>query len=184
MRWLTVVGLLSMGLLVWGAWGLWGELATTQPIEFPHKIHLDFLQCTFCHDRATKDVVAGRPSIEKCLSCHSGGEASSQELKKLQAFGEKGQEIPWKRVWRLPSHVFFSHRTHVMVAKVSCESCHGPMGTLEHPPERPLKRLSMDDCINCHEKREASQRDKTEEMKAVKAVSKRRISPDCNACHR
>jgi hypothetical protein len=184
MRWFAVIGLLGIGLLLLGAWGLWGESAVRQPIEFPHKTHVEFLECTFCHDRATAGVVAGRPSIEKCLSCHSGGEPESQELKKLQTFGEKNQEIPWKRVWRLPSHVFFPHRTHVVVAKVACQTCHGPMETLDSPPPRPLKTLSMDDCITCHENWERSREEKVENTQPIEALAKWRISRDCNTCHR
>lgn len=183
MRWLTVAGLLGMGLLAWGAWTLWGEPAITQPIEFPHKRHMDFLECTFCHNRATEGAAAGRPSIEKCLMCHSGEEASSEELKKLHAFEEKGQEVPWKRVWRLPSDVFFSHRTHVAVAKIECQTCHGPMETLDRPPARPLVKLTMDTCIDCHEKWEWPEA-KDERPGPVRVVGGRRISTDCNACHR
>jgi hypothetical protein len=178
MKWLSVLGLLVVGLAVWGVWSLLAEPAVSQPIQFPHKTHLEFLECTDCHDRATKGLAAGRPSTETCLTCHSGGEAESPELKKLQAFGEKGQEIPWKRVWRLPSHVFFPHRTHVLVAKVKCQTCHGPMETLDRPPARPLRTLSMDDCISCHEKWEQKG------AKTLKASVERRISTDCNTCHR
>jgi hypothetical protein len=183
LKWLSVVGLLALALLVWGGWYLSAAPAVKQPIQFPHKTHLEFLECTDCHERATKGSVAGRPSTENCLSCHSGGEAESQELKKLQAFGEKGQEIPWKRVWRLPSHVFFPHRTHVVVAKVKCQTCHGPMETLDRPPARALKTLSMNDCIACHEKWERSRENEAGEGKP-EAAAKRWISTDCNVCHR
>jgi hypothetical protein len=177
-----------------GAWLLRGESAVRQPIEFPHKAHLELkeqkLVCTSCHERAEKGPVAGRPSTKKCLSCHSGAEAKSAEEKKVQAFGEKGGEIPWQRVWRLPSHVFFSHRTHVADAKVKCQSCHGPMETLSRPPTRPLKRLTMNDCIGCHEKWEWPKETKDKEVVPVKVTVRApfkgwsRISTDCNACHK
>lgn len=179
-----MLGLLAVALFGVGAWLLLAEPAVRQPIEFPHKTHVEFLECTFCHDRAAEGVVAGRPSIEKCLTCHSGGEPESQELKKLQSFAEEGQEIPWKRVWRLPSHVYFPHRTHVVVAKVECQTCHGPMETLARPPLRPLKTLSMDDCITCHEKWERSREDKAANARPAEALAKWRISRDCNTCHR
>ena len=175
MRWVSVPVVLALGLLGWGTWHLLAEPAVKQPIEFPHKTHLEFLECTDCHERATKGSAAGRPATENCLACHWGEKTESQELKKLQAFGKKSQEVPWKRVWHLPSHVFFSHRTHVVVAKVKCQTCHGPMETLERPPARPLKTLSMGDCIACHER--------WEKERAMPAAE-RRISTDCTTCHR
>jgi len=171
-------------LLAWGYWVGWGEPAVTQPVQFPHKAHLELedpkLTCTSCHDRAEKDAVAGRPSTQKCLSCHSGGEAKSAEEQKLQAFGEKGGEIPWRRVWRLPPGVFFSHRIHV-AAKIKCQSCHGPMETLTRPPARALKKLTMNDCVGCHERWEWP---KEKQIELVKVTAVRRVSTDCNACHR
>jgi hypothetical protein len=170
-----------------GAWLLTGESAILQPVAFPHKAHLDLedpkFECTTCHDQATKGPVAGRPSTKKCLSCHSG-ETKSAEEKKLQAFGEKGGEIPWRRVWRLPAHVFISHRTHVAVAKVKCQTCHGPMETLDRPPIRPLKELAMSDCIGCHEQWRWPEEGTPRVAEAAKAPPVRRVSTDCNACHR
>jgi predicted CXXCH cytochrome family protein len=101
-------------------------------------------------------------------------------VKKIRAFGEKGQEIPWKRVWRLPPHVFFPHRTHVVVAKLKCQTCHGPMETLDRPPARALKTLTMNDCIGCHEQWERP----PEKGTGVVKVAARRVSTDCNTCHR
>ena len=173
MRWAALAGVLAVALLSWGGLSLWAAPDVTQPIQFPHKTHLDLnLQCTNCHERAEKDAVAGRPPTALCLSCHAGGDGTG-EVKKVQAY-EKGGEIPWRRVWRLPRHVFFPHRTHVVVAKVPCQTCHGPMETLMKPPARPLRTLAMDDCIGCHEKASAP---------AEKAAARPR-STDCNACHR
>lgn len=181
------ISLVVVLFLAWSGWGLLVEPAVKQPIEFPHKAHLELkdpkFECTSCHDRAEKGPVAGRPSTKKCLSCHSGGEAKSAEEKKLQAFSESGREIPWQRVWRLPSHVFFSHRTHV-AAKVQCQTCHGPMETLTRPPALPLKTLTMNDCLGCHEKWQWPEDAKDKEAKPVRATAARRVSSDCNACHR
>lgn len=179
MRWSPLIAALALGLIGWAGLGLWAEPAVQQPVQFPHKTHVELnLQCTSCHERAEKDAVAGRPPTALCLSCHSGGDATG-ELKKVQAF-EKGGEIPWRRVWRLPAHVFFPHQAHVVVAKVQCQTCHGPMETLDRPPARPLKKLTMDDCLGCHEKA-AVRIAKTE---GRPAVADRPRSTDCNACHR
>lgn len=185
-RWLVAAGLVLLAFLTWEAWPLWFEPAVTQPVEFPHKAHLELkeqkLTCTSCHELADKGFAAGRPSTKKCLSCHSGAEAKSPAEKKVQAFGEKGQEIPWKRIWRLPSHVFFSHRTHVG-ARIECQTCHGRMETLERPPARPLKKLVMDDCIACHEKWRWPEEPK-KRREPVERAMLRQVSVDCNACHR
>jgi len=68
------LGLVAAFLLAWG-WVFLVEPAVKQPIEFPHKAHLELkdpkFECTTCHDRAEKGRMAGRPSTKKCLSCHS-----------------------------------------------------------------------------------------------------------------
>lgn len=182
--------LLAAG-VAWGGWQLLAGAAVSQPIQFPHKAHLDLkdpkFECTTCHDRAERGAMAGRPSTKKCLSCHSGKEAKGAEERKLQALAADGREIAWRRVWRLPPHVFFSHRTHVALAKVRCQTCHGPMETLTRPPARPLKTLAMSDCIGCHEQwrppAEAAAAAGYDE-EPVRVAPPRRVSTDCNACHR
>ena len=182
-RIILILGVVSIALVL-GYWADWGVSGVKQPIEFPHKTHIaQNIPCTGCHQRAEKDLVAGRPPTALCLACHAGGEATNSEIKKLKAFGEAGQEIPWRRVWRLPAHVFFSHRVHVTVAKLNCQSCHGAMETLDRPPPRPLKTLTMDDCIACHRQSKSAA---TREVKVMHPahVSSQRLVNDCNVCHR
>ena len=179
-NWLAVFGVAIVALLTWGFF--WLDPAVKQPIQYPHKTHVEKLKlpCTGCHQRAEKDAVAGRPPTALCLACHAGGETTSEEIKKIRAFGEKGQEIPWQRVWRLPRHVFFPHQAHVTAAKVKCQTCHGPMETLERPPAHPLKTLAMTDCIGCHQKSSYSD----EKGAGVARTVARRVSTDCYTCHR
>jgi Zn finger protein HypA/HybF involved in hydrogenase expression len=176
----AVIGLLlAVGALVGSQ--LAGESAVTQPVAFPHRAHLELteqkLECKSCHEGVATKISAGRPSTKKCLSCHSG-ETNSAEEKKLQAFGENKTEVPWQRVWRLPPDVFFSHRQHVAVAKVECKACHGDMASLDRPPARALKRLTMAQCIACHDQSPPPP------AGAPKAVAARRIADNCAACHR
>ena len=175
--------------VVVGALGLgyraeWGGSGVKQPIEFPHKTHIaQNIPCTGCHQRAEKDLVAGRPPTALCLACHASSDSKSPEIEKLKAFGERGEDIPWRRVWRLPPHVFFSHRVHVSVAKLGCQSCHGPMETLDRPPPHPLKTLTMEECIACHLKAKSAA---TRQIKVMHPahVSSQQLANDCTVCDR
>lgn len=179
MRRLGVI-VLTLAVAALGAWALSGESAVVQPVAFPHKAHLELreqkLECKSCHEGVETRVAAGRPSTKKCLSCHTS-EAKSAEEKKLQGYGESRTEIPWRRVWRLPADVFFPHRAHVAVGRLGCVDCHGAMASLDRPPARPLKTLSMAQCIACHESWQWP-KDAPVEM------ASRRIPTDCAACHR
>jgi nitrate/TMAO reductase-like tetraheme cytochrome c subunit len=57
------------------------------------------------------------------------------------------------------------------------------METLVKPPARPLKTLSMDDCIGCHQKAGASV-EKVAARARGPASGIRPLSTDCNSCHR
>jgi predicted CXXCH cytochrome family protein len=179
LRRVAVVGLLLAVAALAGS-QLRGESAVRQPVEFPHKAHLELkeqkLECKSCHEGVATKIAAGRPSTKKCLSCHSG-ETKSAEEKKLQAFGEKKTEVPWQRLWRLPPDVFFSHREHVTVAGVECKTCHGDMASLDRPPARALKTLAMAQCTGCHDQWRWPK-------DTPKAIASRPIAGDCAACHR
>lgn len=181
MKWRIAIAVVAFTLFGWAGWEIWAGPAVKQPIEFPHKTHVDLnLQCTSCHEGAEKDAVAGRPATALCLTCHSGSDGTP-EIRKVQAFEKSGSEIPWQRVWRLPPHVFFPHRTHVVAAKLACQTCHGPMETLVRPPSRPLKRLAMSDCIGCHE---TQGRPHERTTGPVMMVASRPLATDCASCHR
>jgi mono/diheme cytochrome c family protein len=60
--------------------------------------------------------------------------------------------IEWVRIHNLPDHAYFNHAQHVSVGQVECQTCHGPVETMEvvkqHSP------LSMGWCVNCHRQTE------------------------------
>jgi cytochrome c551/c552 len=56
--------------------------------------------------------------------------------------------IPWTRIHNLPDHVYFNHSQHVTVAKMECQSCHGPIEEMETVKQ--YAPLSMGWCVNCH----------------------------------
>jgi Cytochrome c7 and related cytochrome c len=181
--WAASVCILVATALAATCWA-WADSNTQQPIAFPHKTHVGLgLPCTACHQRAEKDSVAGKPPTALCLGCHGGGDTNSDEIKKLRQYGESGKDIPWKRVWRLPAHVSFPHQVHVTFAQITCQTCHGPMETLTSPPTRPLKTLTMSDCISCHERQKAAKAAEGKPMESNK-VALRPASADCTFCHR
>ena len=94
------------------------------------------------------------PSTTKCMACHVTIKKDSPAIQKLAGYHKNGEEIPWKRVYRVPDYVSFSHKVHVINAKASCETCHGPVR------ERDLivkeKDISMAACSDCHKTAGAS----------------------------
>ncbi len=137
-----------------------------QPIRFDHKKHVvdNGLACSACHEHYERNAFAGLPKLETCKLCHEAQVSGSEEEKRLRKYIEEGIEIPWQRIYQMPGHVFFSHRRHVVRAKLDCLACHGDMAQQTRPPSRPLVEQTMDWCMACHQERKAS--------------------VDCNACHR
>ncbi len=125
-----------------------------QPIKFSHKVHagVNGIDCKYCHTGAMDSQVAGIPSSNLCLNCHSiikqGANTGQEEIAKIQAAIKEGKPIEWVKVHNLPDHVFFSHSQHVNAGKLDCAECHGKveeMGRLQQ-----VEDLSMGWCLNCH----------------------------------
>ena len=128
-----------------------------QPIKYSHKVHIDQgLECDECHIYVKTQAFASIPKISQCLECHDSAITESKEEEKIRTIASQGGELKWEKVFTLPSHVFFSHRRHVVAGEVECVMCHGEMWTLTEPPKKPLKTLVMEDCIDCHKKRNAA----------------------------
>lgn len=140
--------------------------AVAQPIAFNHKIHAGDLklECSHCHQGVETGPFATLPKAEICLECHVAPLSENPEEAKVREYGEDKGEIPWHRLTRLPDHVYFSHQRHVKLGKVPCETCHGKMAERTKPPSSAPKALSMNDCLDCHRKQQAS--------------------VDCVSCHR
>ena len=147
-----------------------------QPIHFSHKIHAgdNGIDCKYCHSSARVSKASGIPSLNVCMNCHKNinefaGDKDSVyvdhskefytgEIKKLydavgwdpatQKYTGKQKPVKWVRVHNLPDFVYFNHSQHVSVAGVECQTCHGPVETMEvmrqHAP------LTMGWCVNCH----------------------------------
>lgn len=138
-----------------------------QPIAFNHQIHIEGegLECTDCHPHVEELPSASIPPVSVCEDCHSDEPLTeSEEELRLLRFVDEGLEIPWVRIYSVPSHVYFSHRRHVVLGEIECMTCHGDVPLLTAPPPGPLTPLTMDWCMDCH--------------------YEQKVTNDCLACHR
>ncbi|HEX4949410.1 MAG TPA: cytochrome c3 family protein [Blastocatellia bacterium] len=123
-----------------------------QPIPFSHKLHGESgVQCARCHTTAASKDQAGIPTAKDCITCHQNFQKDSATLKTLAEYEQK--PIPWVRIYKLPSFVFFSHKSHLN-AKATCATCHGEVQTRQVLGKE--KPTSMASCIDCHRERKAS----------------------------
>jgi hypothetical protein len=138
-----------------------------QPIEYSHKLHVqdEGLECIDCHLQVEEKPYATIPSIEVCTDCHDEEPISeSPEELKLVEHIKRDSTIAWKRIYRVPDHVYFSHRRHVVLGEISCASCHGNVAEQEAPVRSPQFDMHMDWCMDCHREN--------------------KVSNDCLSCHR
>lgn len=137
-----------------------------QPLAFDHALHTEELgaYCTDCHLYVERGLRATIPNVDVCSDCHYDEPLTDSEAEAwLVEQVESDSAIPWRKLYRVPDHVFFSHRRHTAVAGIECETCHGPIATRDEPPSRPLREITMEGCMQCHRESGASN--------------------DCIACH-
>lgn len=136
-----------------------------QPFEYNHRIHTDAkIPCTVCHTTVLSAAKPGLPNNATCYECHQQKLSDSPNEPILQEWLAGDEEIPWHRLFRQPSHVYFSHQRHAGVGQLECSTCHGEFGQLERPPVRQPRKLTMDACLDCHVQNE--------------------VVDDCSSCHR
>ena len=120
-----------------------------QPLPFSHKQHVAAgLDCKNCHEIPEPGDFAGIPATDKCVVCHLGIKKDSPHIQRLADYHSKNAPVPWKRVYRIPDYVFFSHKEHLNRAQATCETCHGPVR--ERDVLRKEKETSMAACMDCH----------------------------------
>src|SRR3546814_19511987 len=69
-------------------------------------------------------------------------------------YGDNEKPIEWIRIHNLPDFAYFNHSQHVTVAGVECQSCHGPIETMEEVYQ--YSPLTMQWCIECHKTTEVT----------------------------
>jgi mono/diheme cytochrome c family protein len=142
--------------------GIQQGYAPKQPIAFSHKLHAgDYeIDCKYCHTGVMKGKSATIPSVNICMNCHRAVKTESPQIQKIWAaadwnaetltFGPNQKPIEWVRVHNLPDLAYFNHAQHVNVAGVVCQTCHGPIETMD--VVRQYSLLTMGWCIDCHRK--------------------------------
>jgi len=140
--------------------------STAQPIAFSHRLHVqeNGLECVECHAYVKTQTFAGLPSVKKCLECHEEALTDSPDEEKIRQAAATATPLAWNRLYKVPDHVYYSHRRHVAAGKISCAECHGPIAETATPPPRALNEITMKFCMACHERTG--------------------ITNDCIACHK
>ena len=122
--------------------------APAQPVNYSHKVHVsNGIQCLFCHTEAMRSTIAGIPSLEKCMGCHSFIANDSDSIQEVIGYWERGEPITWQRVNTQPDYVYFNHRSHLLSC-LNCETCHGDVGNMD--VARPVVKMDMGWCLECH----------------------------------
>lgn len=173
--------------------------APTQPINFSHELHAGQykIDCQYCHNSAAVSKQASVPAINTCMNCHKWIDAKekyngevSPEIQKVRDAYEKNVPVKWVRIHNLPDHAYFNHAQHVSIGKVECQTCHGPIETMEKVAQH--SSLQMGWCINCHResKVDVANNDYYEQLHAdLHKQGKKAISVanngglECGKCH-
>ncbi|MBI1722334.1 MAG: cytochrome c3 family protein [Gemmatimonadetes bacterium] len=137
-----------------------------QPIAFNHRKHTQDLQldCELCHSYVRTGAHPGLPSLETCAMCHQATQGTTREAARVTELVAQGRPLTFEKLFRLPPHVFYTHRRHVGIGRLECRNCHGNIALTTRPPARPLVKIRMGFCLDCH--RRSGQ------------------TRDCIACHR
>ncbi|PJK30102.1 cytochrome c3 family protein [Minwuia thermotolerans] len=142
--------LLSGGFLFVHSDGFTGEgRVVEQPVPFSHAHHVGGLGigCRYCHAGTERAPVAGMPSTETCMTCHSQLWTEAEMLRPVRASLRLDRPLRWNRLHDLADYVYFDHSVHAAQG-VGCETCHGRVDRM--PLTRQAAPLTMDWCLECH----------------------------------
>ncbi|MDV3308324.1 MAG: c-type cytochrome [Cyclobacteriaceae bacterium] len=176
--------------------GIQQGYAPAQPIAFSHKIHAGQYQidCNYCHTGVMTSKNANIPSANICMNCHNqikqGTLTGETEIAKIVRAYETNTPIEWVRVHNLPDLAYFNHAQHVNVGGVECQTCHGPIETMDVVRQHSL--LTMGWCIDCHRTTELNTRgnayyDRLVELHSKTSEGAMKVMDngglDCSKCH-
>jgi hypothetical protein len=125
------------------------NVAIQQPVAYSHQLHAGTLgiDCRYCHVSVDKSYFANIPATETCMTCHSQIRTGSTLLTVVRDSYDTGQSIPWQKVNRVPSFVYFNHSIHINKG-VGCSECHGKV--IDMPVVWQPQAFFMGFCLNCH----------------------------------
>jgi len=195
---LFLVGALGFKAVINGLYsvGVQQGYAPKQPIAFSHKIHAGEyeIDCKYCHTGVMKGKSATIPSVNSCMNCHNqirqGTITGEGEIAKIVAAWDNKKPIEWVRIHNLPDLAYFNHSQHVNVAGVECQTCHGPVETMDVVRQHSL--LTMGWCIDCHRKTDVNSKGNAYYDNLVELHSKTSKTPmkvedigglECAKCH-
>jgi mono/diheme cytochrome c family protein len=193
-----LVGALGFKAVITGLYsiGVQQGYAPKQPIAFSHKIHAGQyeIDCKYCHTGVMKGKSATIPSVNICMNCHNqirqGTITGDGEIAKIIAAWDNKKPIEWVRIHNLPDLAYFNHSQHVNVAGVECQTCHGPIETMDVVRQHAL--LTMGWCIDCHRKTDVNTRGNAYYDNLVELHNKTSKTPmkvedmgglECAKCH-
>jgi Cytochrome c7 and related cytochrome c len=129
--------------------------APQQPLPFSHKVHAGTMKlpCKMCHPNPDPGETMTIVSPGKCMDCHSSIKADSPNIQRLAGYAKENREIPWVRVYEIPSWVDFSHRAHLEKGN-TCQDCHGPVAERDQLSKE--TDISMGGCMKCHTAKKVS----------------------------
>ncbi len=169
-----------------------------QPIHYSHRIHAgdNGIDCKYCHSSARVSKTSGIPSLNVCMNCHKSisevapetlaegqeyGVDYNAEIQKLyaaagwntaeQKYTGESQPVKWIRIHNLPDFAYFNHSQHVSVGGIECQTCHGPVETMEVMYQ--FSPLTMGWCINCHRETNVKVEDNAYYTKIHEQLSKK-----------
>jgi hypothetical protein len=125
------------------------SLGPQQPLPFNHAFHTTELQmsCEYCHQGTDRSKVAVMPALSVCIGCHRVVGSGLQPIQELRAYWERGEPVPWERVYKLPEFAQFYHAPHLRNG-VECAECHGPVDEMARIYQ--WSSLRMGWCLECH----------------------------------
>lgn len=125
------------------------NFSPSQPVAFSHKTHIEKmkLKCTFCHYDAVTKKNANIPATHNCMTCHLAFRNEAESIKPLNLSDDSDSVLIWKRLYKLPSYVHFSHKNHVN-RQIDCSSCHNKVE--ETDSNKIMVRMTMKWCLDCH----------------------------------
>ncbi|MFQ5684964.1 MAG: cytochrome c3 family protein, partial [Candidatus Binatia bacterium] len=103
MRGLWILGMVALVALLAGVFlvGVSSQpKSPEQPMAFSHKMHAgdNQIPCLYCHVNARRSVVAGIPSVQRCIGCHENIPSDKPGIENLKEYWDRKEAIRWAKV--------------------------------------------------------------------------------------